>query len=217
MARRADANRVFLREFFRTFHTTGSVFPSSRFLGAALARFVRERNGDHPLRILEVGPGTGAATRQIILALRPGDVLDLVEINPAFVEVLNQRLATEPEFQVAADRTRIICSPVEELESGEPYDVLISGLPFNNFAVEEVEKILQTFRLLAKPGATLSFFEYIAIRTAKTAVSPRKSERERLKGVGRVLDELLSGAERQAVWVNFPPAWVHHVRFLPNE
>ncbi|MBW3598208.1 MAG: methyltransferase domain-containing protein [Planctomycetes bacterium] len=212
MPPRVAAHRVFLQEFFRTFHTTGAVLPSSRFLGAALARFVRERDADRPLRILEVGPGTGAVTQQIVKSMKSGDALDLAEINPTFVQVLQRRFASEPEFQAIAGQTRVFCGPVEDLESGEPYDVLISGLPLNNFSVDEVERILETFRRLARPGGTLSFFEYIAVRAAKSVISPRRSERERLKGVGRTLDEFLAGAERQAVWRNIPPAWVHHVR-----
>lgn len=160
-----------------------------------------------------MGPGTGAVTQQIVKRMRPGDELDLVEINPAFVEVLNHRLKRDPGLRGVADRARVICSPVERLEPETPYDVVISGLPLNNFPVAAVEEILHAQRRLTRPGGTLSFFEYIAIRSAKTVVSPRP-ERERLKGVGRVLEDFLAlAARREAVWINLPPAWVHHVRF----
>jgi hypothetical protein len=35
-----------------------------------------------------------------------------------------------------------------------------------------------------------------------------------LRGVGRALRGMLDGHElrRDAVWLNVPPAWVHHVR-----
>ena len=55
---------LFLKEFRRTFHTTGALFPSSPGLARALSRYVqRDDEAVHsPRRILEVGPGTGAVT-----------------------------------------------------------------------------------------------------------------------------------------------------------
>ena len=71
-------------------------------------------------------------------------------------------------------------------------------------------------RLLA-PGGILSFFEYVAIRRAKALVTSR-SDRERLRGIERVLGDLLSKNEirRDLVLANVPPAWVHHVRLSPH-
>ena len=38
--------------------------------------------------------------------------------------------------------------------------------------------------------------------------------RERLRGISRVLESVLGEGEirRDWVWINVPPAWVHHVR-----
>ena len=49
--------------------------------------------------ILEVGPGTGAVTARLVQLLRPGDHLTLVELNDDFVQHLNERFASEPDFQ----------------------------------------------------------------------------------------------------------------------
>jgi phosphatidylethanolamine/phosphatidyl-N-methylethanolamine N-methyltransferase len=79
-----------------------------------------------------------------------------------------------------------------------------------------VEQILATLRGLLRPGGTLSFFEYIAIRKARTLVSG-SAERARMQGITRALDDLLVPHEfrRDWIWPNVPPAWVHHVR-LPG-
>src|SRR5438132_4086883 len=82
--------RNFFRESRRNFHDTGSVLPSSRFLGRALASELKKVRG--PARILEVGPGTGAVTTQILRQLIPGDRFDLVELNSHFVELLQKRM-----------------------------------------------------------------------------------------------------------------------------
>lgn len=202
---------IFLREYLRHFHHTGAIAPSSRWLGAALARHVADGRG--PRRILEVGPGTGAVTRHIITRLREQDRLDLVELNPTFIEHLRRRLDREPPFAAAASRVRLINSPVEELPCEQPYDAIVSGLPLNNFSVSDVRRILETFSKLMAPGSTLSFFEYVGVRPARALVSGR-AERERLRGISRALSEVLHGREfsRECIWPNLPPAWVHHIR-----
>lgn len=204
-------HRLFLREYLRHFHHTGAIAPSSRWLGAALARHVSDGSG--PRRVLEVGPGTGAVTSQIVSRLGDDDRLDLVELNPTFVEHLRGRLEREPRFAAVADRVRVINSPVEQLACEQPYDAIVSGLPLNNFSVADVRRILETFASLMAPGGTLSFFEYVGVRPARALVSGR-SERERLQGIGRALREVLDQREfrRECVWPNLPPAWVHHVR-----
>ncbi len=204
--------RLFLREFWNHYHTTGAILPSGRRLAAALARHVGK--GERPQRVLEVGPGTGAVTRRIAALLRPEDRLDLVELNESFVRRLRECLAREPLFQPIADRTRVLHCAVEELPVEPTYDAIVSGLPLNNFSPLLVERILRGLAGLLKPGGALSFFEYIAIRRAKTLLSGG-AERERLRGVGRAMRAVLDGHEfrRDWVWLNVPPAWVHHVRF----
>jgi phosphatidylethanolamine/phosphatidyl-N-methylethanolamine N-methyltransferase len=203
---------LFFREFVRNFHTTGAVLPSGRFLAAALSRFVAYRSPGAK-KILEVGPGTGAVTRRIIACMNHEDSLDLVELNGSFVQRLERRFQSEPAFQAVAPRARVLHQPVEELPPGPSYDVIVSGLPLNNFSVDTVEKILAGLTGRLAPGGTLSFFEYIAVRPARSLVSGR-ADRERLRGVGRAMREVLENGEirRDAVWLNVLPAWVHHVR-----
>lgn len=204
-------HRLFFREYLRHFHHTGSIAPSSRWLGAALARHVS--NGKSDRRILEVGPGTGAVTRHIVARLGESDRLDVVELNPAFVEHLQRRFDQEHPFADVSERVRIINCPIEDLSGEQPYDAIVSGVPLNNFSVSDVRRILEAFGQLMAPGATLSFFEYIGIRPARALISSR-TERQRLTGIGQALGELLDGREfsRECIWPNLPPAWVHHLR-----
>lgn len=188
--------------------------PSGRFLAAALSRFVTDDSGvPRPRRILEVGPGTGAVTGRIIADMRHADSLDLVELNETFVQQLRRRFQIEPAFREVADRTRVLHCPVEELPQDLAYDVIVSGLPLNNFSAAVVEQILGALVNLLAPGGTLSFFEYIAVRRARALVSGQ-TERNRLDGVSRAMRAVLDPYEirRDGVWLNVPPAWVHHVR-----
>ena len=207
--------RLFLREFRRTYQSTGAILPSGGRLALALTHFVRNREQeDRPRRILEVGPGTGAVTIAIAEAMGSADRLDLVELNDRFVERLQKRLDSDVKLAPIADRTELIHGDLRELPEYIQYDIIVSGLPLNNFSVSLVEDILDTLRRLLAPGGTLSFFEYIAIRRVKAVLS-RSEGRRRLRGIGRLLNAMLDGhaVRCDRILPNVPPAWVHHVRF----
>ena len=212
MGSRFSEYRAFWQEFRQTFHTTGAVLPSGGSLSRALASQVGR--DEHPRRILEVGPGTGAVTTEIIRRLGPNDRLDLVELNERFAEILRQRLSEDAGWQKVAARVQVLQLPVEELSLDEKYECMVSGLPLNNFSCEFVRQILDHFHGLAAEGCTLSFFEYVAIRNFKSMVSSR-DERKRLQGIEQILRQELTDWEfqRQIVLANVPPAWVHHLRF----
>jgi phosphatidylethanolamine/phosphatidyl-N-methylethanolamine N-methyltransferase len=220
MRQRLVDYRVFWRQFRQAYNSTGAVLPSGRALAAALSSFVRDRgatcikrNGATDGRcILEVGPGTGAVTVQLIKDMRPQDRLVLVELNEDFVAHLRDRLSQIPGAQAASDRISIIHAAVEDLPDNEPFDLIVSGLPLNNFPVALVNQILSKLSRLLAPGGTLSFFEYVAVRRAKSLVCSN-SDRERLRGIERVLGDFLKAeVRRDLVMANVPPAWVHHVR-----
>ncbi len=204
--------RLFWQEFRRTFESTGAVLPSGPRLCRALARYVAG-NGQ-PRRILEVGPGTGVVTDQIIAQLGPRDTLDLVELNDRFVAALRDRLASDQHWRKVAERVRIHHLPVEQLSANHSYDAIVSGLPLNNFPVAVVRSILAHLQKLAGKDATLSFFEYVGVRKAKSLLAGA-DERERLSGITSTLVEVCGESQfrQECVMLNVPPAWVHHLRF----
>ena len=79
-------NLVFLREFLLEFKTTGACFPTSKWAAQALIKPLRDTKRK-PMRILELGPGTGSVTLPILRELREGDTLTICEINPRFMKV----------------------------------------------------------------------------------------------------------------------------------
>jgi phospholipid N-methyltransferase len=230
MAQRLADYRVFWRQFRQAYNTTGAVLPSGRGLSKALSYYIRHGEPasqglslsksaggpTNPRRILEVGPGTGAVTTQIARDMRSDDELTLVERNEEFVGHLRGQLSTT-EFDTTRDRIRLIHSGVEELPEDQPFDLIVSGLPLNNFSVELVDHLLTKIQRLLAPGGVLSFFEYVAIRRAKAVVTSR-ADRQRLRGIHQILSSLLKQNEirRDLVLANVPPAWVHHVRLTPN-
>src|SRR5262245_27129787 len=205
---------TFFRESRRHFRDTGSLVPSSRFLARALASELRKPRG--PGRILEVGPGTGSVTIEILKHLRPGDRLDAVELNAHFVALLQRRLDRDERFNGLRDQVRLIHAAVEDLEDQAEYDYIISGLPLNNFPVALVRDIFRAFDRLLKPGGTLTYFEYVLISHLKRPFANRR-EKRRLYRVGRVVGRYIREFQirRQQVLINVPPAIVRHLQPKP--
>jgi phospholipid N-methyltransferase len=204
--------RNFIRVCRRHFYTTGAVLPSSPFLANALVSALAQPRG--PARILEVGPGTGPVTQAIARHMQADDMLEAVEINEHFVGLLEERIGTDPAFAPRRRQIQVIHGPLEKVPGEGVYDFIVSGLPFNNFPVEQVREIFAGYRRLLKPGGTLSFFEYTLVRQLKTPFVGR-DERRRLSGVGEVVTEYIHKYQvrRQRIFINVPPATARHLCF----
>jgi phospholipid N-methyltransferase len=204
--------RAFYRQFREQYRNTGSVLPSSRALGRALAS--EFRRGKRPARVLEIGPGTGAVTSEVVRCLKPGDHLDIVEINERFLDYVRRRFETEPHFRARRDQVTLIHSPIQEVPGEGVYDFMISGLPLNNFPLALVRDIFRAYQRLLKPGGVLSYFEYLAIRDVK-GMFVGKRERRHLHVLTRFLGRRLRAYEfrHDNVFLNVPPAVARHLRF----
>lgn len=206
-----ESYRTFFREASGSFRTVGAVAPSGRFLARAIASPMRDRNG--PMRVLEVGPGTGALTWEIVRYIQPHDRLDVVELNGQFVESLASRFQREWRFRRVVDQTRILHCAIQEHVADQPYDYVISGLPLNSFPSRLVHEVFESFTRLLAPGGVLSFFQYLWVRDV-TRVFRSRGERRRLSRIGNTIDRYLERFEfhRETVLANLPPALVHHLR-----
>jgi phospholipid N-methyltransferase len=205
---------AFFRQVRHNFYHTGAILPSSANLGRVVSRTMLGRRA--PMRMLEVGPGTGSVTRVIAGRMQPGDRFDAVEINPRFVEHLQQRLHADRVLSAHRDAIRIIEAPVQDLPGEGVYDLIISGLPLNNFSPELIDTIFAAFRRLLAPGGLLTYFEYAFIRRLKFPFVGRK-ERQRLREIDQLLKGYLQQYQvgREHVWFNVPPAVVRRLRLPP--
>ena len=183
-----------------------------------MAQPLRDRRMEHPnqpLRLLEAGPGTGALTQALFPYLQPADRLRLVELNQDFVKQLQQRCESEPLWKEKKPRIEICQGSVDDPSLVPPntFDVIVCGLPFNNFDPVLVERLFHQLLEALKPGGQLTFFEYWGIRPLKTIFVGR-DERQRLAEVGRTLQRMVKPLELgyRRVWRNVPPAVVHILR-----
>jgi phospholipid N-methyltransferase len=204
----------FLQGYLKAPGTVGAVAPSSPRLAAALCRPYRKHRG--PARVLEVGAGTGPVTRQLARLLKPGDHLDICEIDPGFVEILQRDVMTLPVLAgpVAEGRVRLLAGPVQEVAKPGEYDFVICGLPFTAFELATAESAMAAIRASLKPGGVLSYFEYIGLRWMSRTFTLGRGRR-RIRSVSAFVGENIRRYQfdRNRVLSNFPPAYARHLRF----
>jgi phospholipid N-methyltransferase len=115
---------IFLRKFLKHGTRVASVAPSSPSMARELCRFVDPQK---PQRILELGAGTGAVTREIVRRMHPQSRLVAVEIDNDFALQLHQ--------YVNGRNAHVLVADVSKLDDDlrrlgiEQFDLVISGLP----------------------------------------------------------------------------------------
>jgi phospholipid N-methyltransferase len=201
---------IFIKECRKNFAQTGALAPSSRALAHAMASYVS--SGDAPRRILEVGPGTGVFTEEIVRRMGPFDHLDVYEINPVFADLIEDRFMNDPLFEIARGRLTLHRSDVLTLPRDTMYDLILSGLPLNNFEPEQVRAFMESFMSHLVPGGVLSYFEYVFVRAVKRLLSGA-AERERLRLVGEITGDFIQRFQIRSdpVLLNLPPAVARHL------
>ncbi|MGW5047452.1 class I SAM-dependent methyltransferase [Streptomyces griseoluteus] len=212
LAQRNAEGWMFLIEAARDLRTTGAIAPSSRALARLLTDPVQE-HGPQPLNVLEAGAGTGSITRALIPRLSPDSRLDIVEANARFASRLRHLVRTHPGLAGRSERVRVHHALVEQLDTGRPYDVIVSGLPFTNFAPAQVEAIMGRYMEMLHPGGTLTYFAYRGTRYARALTASRAEARRH-----GAVEEVLAAYQRRyavgrwTVWGNLPPANVWQLR-----
>ncbi len=210
-------SRIFLQNVAKDFRQTGAIAPSSRFLGIAMTSELASNRG-RPLRVLEVGGGTGSITAVIVRQLRRGDHLHVVEIDASFASIIRHRFEENGSLRESGISIRVSNRPIQEMERRDKYDFLVSCLPFTCFDAGTVKRIFEIYRELLKPGGSCSFYEYILVRRAAEFISGTARERERVRDVARVVEDYRTRFcyKREVVMCNLPPAWVCHLRFATS-
>jgi phospholipid N-methyltransferase len=197
---------LFWREALKKPRTIGAWGPSSPAVAKAMTHPLTSRAG--PVRVLEVGPGTGAVTERIVEHLRAGDELDLCEINADFARWLRQRF----ENAGGPDRPRVRVIEGDVLCSAPgPYDFILSSVPWSNLRPEFVESLLQGLIARLAPGGVLAYLHYRGQRL-RWGLTLGK-ERQRLRQVIAITRryQRRHGLGKDSVWLSFPPADVYYL------
>jgi len=201
----------FLSQLSQGFDHIGALMPTSRQAARAMAGEALRQKG--PKYVLEVGPGTGPITTELVRHLKAEDRLVLCEVNSDFCDYLKRRFENEPELARVRHQVEIVHSSVTELGGEHVFDYIISAVPFTRLPAELAEEIFNTYRRLLKPGGTLTFLEYAFLRSLRK-LTQSKQESNFVK-VDQLMKEFINRYQFRAdrVMLNFPPANVRSLRF----
>ena len=126
----------FLTNVVLDFKTVGAMLPSSRYLGEKIAKMVAEVAADGDT-ICELGPGTGAITKEILRSLENHEISFVaIERNERFVEILQSKF---PSHRIIHGNAKYLFSHIEESPGRV---IIVSSLPFFSMDNDESEQII---------------------------------------------------------------------------
>ncbi len=132
------------------------IFPSTPFL---VRRVVSQCDFSRARIIVELGPGEGVHTREILRRMTPDSRLFLIELDPVLADHVRKEFASDARVEViTADASKI---RDELTRRGIDYcDYVISGIPFSMFDVPTKLGILNAVHASLAPNATSAFIAY---------------------------------------------------------
>ena len=145
------------------------------------------------LRILEIGSGKGAFTREIIRRMSPRSTLDVSEIKTEYNPWIERLISESPDKQVTLYNNCVM----KLLREAESYDVIVSSLPLKNFENRKdsnafLHSMIEALKHGLKDGGLYLQYQYFL---------SNKSDIERI--FGKAMDEITF------VPLNILPAFVY--------
>jgi phospholipid N-methyltransferase len=141
-----------LRAFAANPRQVGAVLPTSRTAVRAMLDLADVASAR---LVVELGAGTGVATRELLARLGPDARLVAVEIDPRLAALLTGRLA-DPRLQVVCDSAENVVAHLD----GERADVLVSMLPFTSLEAGLRRRLLDQLLRPLRPGGTALVIQY---------------------------------------------------------
>jgi len=134
----------------------GAVAPSSKYLAQRMVRPLKEWIQTHPntgVRVLELGPGTGATTKYIHPLMRAIDHVDIVELNPSLHAYVSERYASEA---LHFYNQNFLDFPITQ-----PYDFIFSGIPYEALPVTVIDALWKKKIQACHSETIITYFKYI--------------------------------------------------------
>lgn len=179
--------------FLRQPRKTGALCSSS----SALADIITNNIGlDNAKHIVEIGPGLGVFTKQIIKHRHPESNFFALEVNSLIASELRKKFKDIEVINENANKLLDIMAN----KKIENIDVVVSGIPWSIVKEKDQNNMLDIIHKSLKEGGYFSTFVY-ALPTIK-AKKFRKKLFERFKHI----------KTSQMVWLNFPPAYVYYCK-----
>jgi phospholipid N-methyltransferase len=147
--------KKFIGQSSRHYIMTGALLPSSKSLAKRMTEKMKGKV------VLELGPGTGVFTEEILRKLPKDGLLISIEANKAFVEFLRDKFQDDRLKLYNGDA----CNMSLYLnENGyKNVDYIVSGLPLGHFSRKVNAKVLsEAKKCLSKDGIFVQFEYFLA-------------------------------------------------------
>ena len=147
------SKRSFLREFFKANRMVGSVIPSSRFLSKKMLQPI---HFDQAKVIVELGPGTGVFTKELLSQMSADCHLVVIELNDAFFTDLQQKFQ-HPYLHLVHGSAGDLTTILQGFHLAKA-DYILSSLPLSNFPAALRNSILEAINdNLVEKGKLIQF------------------------------------------------------------
>lgn len=185
-------NVRFIDASLRSPVVTGAIVPSSPALARAMIRGFDLANAN---AVVELGPGTGAFTGEILQRIGKQTTFFALELNTIYARQLRQHF---PDLKVYADSAEHI-GPYLAQHGQTKADYVISGLPWASIPDEGQDRILNGILGSLRPGGVFTTFGYLPFRLTPNAIKFNRKIRRNFSKV----------EVSEVVWRNLPPALVY--------
>jgi phospholipid N-methyltransferase len=148
--------------------------------------------------VLELGPGSGAFTGEILTSLRHGASFSAIEIDPELASRMSKKF---PRAKVIAGCATRLGEHLAT-ENVAPPDAILSGLPWTVFDEQLQNDILFQIHSVLREGGVFSTFAYYGPHRLKGGQAFRHK-----------LEKTFGKVQRSSVVLrNFPPAFIYTCR-----
>ena len=185
----------FIKQFVLYPYRTGAVISSSKSLAELITSV---SNLSKAKAVVELGPGDGAFTEEILKKKPRRTKFFAIEINPHFASVVKRKF---PKVKVYRGSAAKIKKYLKKHRASH-CDCIISGLPWASFDRKKQARLLKPIRESLGPKGEFLTFAYIHNKIWQPGVT-----------FSRLLEKSFSRVRKtRIVWDNFPPAFVYHCR-----
>ncbi|NCP67444.1 methyltransferase domain-containing protein [bacterium] len=182
----------FISQFIKNPRVTGAIAPSSKQLACAI---VKEAQLSGKKVIVEIGPGTGVFTEEILRTKSNDCVFFAIEFNAQFAALTRSRCPGVTLFEGDGKDIKQYLSQIGVTQC----DCIISSLPWAAFSQVQQKGLMKAFYEVLSPEGLFITFAYV-----QGTYLPLGKKFKAL--LNENFDEVITS---KIVWRNIPPALIY--------
>lgn len=179
----------FIAQFFSTPRTVGALLPSSKYLADKMMASIHFDSADC---IVELGPGSGVFTEQLVKRRKRDTILLLIESNAQFCKLLQDKFGAEKNLYIINGSAEYMGAYLEKHHISRP-DYIVSGLPFASLPAQVSAAILTQAKMYLQEDGRFITFQYTLFKK-------------------ELFERYFAGIDIGKEICNFPPAYVLNCR-----